>query len=167
MKTWIMISVGATVLSLVFVFFFYYPHSVKSFGPLKLGNQAPIVSENIAEYKNLYTLKYKFYIYAMEKNMSYCALEDCGMSGALVNCMDGWLSADGLSGEGGASDYGLIEEEVVADKSSIIIVTNENKKIIGIYPNYRIRNIPYILKNYRNIFEKFDFCYNMQMPKRR
>lgn len=100
----------------------------------------------------------------MEKNMSYCALEDCGMSGTFVSCMGGWLSADGLSGDGGANDYGLVEEEVVEGKSSIILVADKDKKIIGIYPNYRVQNIPYILKNYRDVFERFDSCYEMEMP---
>ena len=162
----IIVSICIIVLFLVFIFLFSPPRSVKSFGPLKLGNQAPIVSENVVEYDFLYTLTYKFYIYAMEKNMSYCALGDCGMSGIFVDCMGGWLSADGLSGEGGANDYGLVEEEVANGKSSIIVVADKNKKIIGIYPNYKIQNIPYILKNYRNMFEGFDSCYDTQMPKR-
>ena len=151
-------------LLLVCFYFFSNPRSVKSFGPFKLGDQAPIVSENVPEYEFIYSLKYKFYIYAMEKNMSYCALEDCGMSGTFVSCMGGWLSADGLSGDGGANDYGLVEEEVVEGKSSIILVADKDKKIIGIYQNYRVQNILYILKNYRDVFERFDSCYEMEMP---
>ncbi len=151
------------ILSLVYFYFFSIPRSVKSFGPLKLGDQAPIVSENVPEYNFLYSLKYKFYIYAIEKGMSYCVLGDCGMSGVFVDCIGGWLSADGLSGDGGANDYGLVEEEVVEGKSSIILVADKNKKIIGIYPNYRVQNIPYILKNYRDVFERFDSCYEMEM----
>lgn len=154
------------ILFIVLILYFSSPYSVKSFGPLRVGDQAPVVSENVIEYKHLYNLTYKFYVYAMEKGMSFCALGDCGMSGILVSCMGGWLSADGLSGDGGASDYGLKEEEVEAGQSSIIIVANQDREIIGIYPNSRIRNIPYILKNYRNLFKEFDFCYDTQMPKR-
>lgn len=142
------------------------PRSVESFGPFKLGDQAPIVSENVPEYNYLYGSEYKFYIYTMEKYMSFCALGDCGMSGVLVDCMGGWLSGEGISGDGGATDYGLTEEDVDAGRSSMIIVADENKKIVGIYPNYKVRNIPYILKNHRNLSEEFDFCYNIQMPKR-
>lgn len=162
----IAIASSAVFLFIVLILYFSSPRSVKSFGPLSVGDRAPIVSESVFEYKHLYNLTYKFYIYAMEKGMSFCALGDCGMSGILVSCMGGWLSADGLSGDGGASDYGLKEEKVEAGKSSIIIVANQDKEIIGIYPNSRIRNIPYILKNYRNLFDEFDFCYNTQMPKR-
>jgi hypothetical protein len=161
----ILIGFGVIILLLMCIFLFFSPpHSVKSFGPLNLGNEAPIVSKNVFEYSLLYDLKYKFYIYAMEKNMDYCALGDCGMSGILVNCMGGWLSSENING--GAEEYGLKEEDVYADKSSIIIVADENKKIIGIYPNYRIQNIPYILKNYRGSFDKFDLCYKTQMPQR-
>lgn len=156
---------GVVMLFSVYIFF-PHPRSVKSFGPFKLGDQAPIVSENVVEYEDLYDLKYKFYIYAMEKNMSYCALGDCGMSGVLVDCMEGWLSGDGISGDGGASDYGLKEEDVADGKSSMIIVADKNKTIVGIYPNYRIRNIPYILKNHTDLSDKFDSCYDTQMPVR-
>lgn len=154
------------ILFLVYFFFFFTPYSVKSFGPLKLGGEIPVVGEYVPEYKLFYNLKYKFYIYAMEKYMSFCALGDCGMSGILVDCLGGWLSGEGISGDGGATDYGLSEEDVDAGKSSMIVVADKNKKIVGIYPNYRIRNIPYILKNHRNLSDGFDFCYDIQMPKR-
>ncbi|MDO8660074.1 MAG: hypothetical protein Q7K54_05790 [Candidatus Parcubacteria bacterium] len=160
----IIICTSAITLFLVSVYLFSFPRSVKSFGPLNVGDQAPIVSENVVEYEYLYTLKYKFYIYAVEKDMSYCALADCGMSGVLVSCMGGWLSADNPNG--GAGDYGLKDREVEVGKSSIIVVADKNKKILGIYPNYKIQNIPYILKNYRNVLEGFDFCYDTQMPKK-
>lgn len=154
------------ILFLAYFFFFFTPYSVKSFGPLRIGDEVPVVGEYIPEYKSFYNLKYKFYIYAMEKHMSFCALGDCGMSGVLVDCLGGWLSGEGISGDGGATDYGLSEKDVDAGKSSMIIVADKNKKIVGIYPNYRIRNIPYILKNHRNLSDGFDFCYDIQMPKR-
>lgn len=100
----------------------------------------------------------------MEKDMSYCALGDCGMSGVLVDCMEGWLSSENING--GAEEYGLDEKDVEAGKSSIVIVANKDKKIVGIYPNYKIRNIPYILKNYTDLSDNFNSCYDTQMPKR-
>ena len=47
----------------------------------------------------------------------------------------------------------------------MIIVADENSKIVGIYPNYIVQNVPYILKNHRNLLDRFDFCYNVEMPK--
>lgn len=152
------------LLIIIYIFFFSLPHSVKSFGPFKLGEQAPVVSENVPEYEIFYGLEYKFYIYAMEEYMSFCVFGDCGMSGVLVDCLGGWLSGEGIHGDGGATDYGLTEEDVDAGRSSMILVANKNKKIVGIYPNYTVRNIPYILKNHRNLFSDFDFCYDIQMP---
>lgn len=160
----IIIGLSIALLFLIYFFFFSSPHSVKSFGPFTLGDQAPVVSENVVEYSPLYNLKYKFYIYAMEKDMSYCALGDCGMSGVLVDCMEGWLSSENING--GAEEYGLDEKDVEAGKSSIVIVANKDKKIVGIYPNYKIRNIPYILKNYTDLSDNFNSCYDTQMPKR-
>ncbi len=152
-----------------FVFCFYFfssPRSVKSFGPLKLGDHTPVTADVVVEYEPFYDLEYKFYIYAMEQHMSFCAQGDCGMSGVLVDCLGGWLSGQGINGDGGASDYGLSEEDVGSGKSSMILVADQDKKIVGIYPYYRIRNIPYILKNHRNLSEDFNFCYDIQMPKR-
>ncbi|MFH1200831.1 MAG: hypothetical protein V1484_00675 [bacterium] len=162
------ITIGMSVIMLFALYFYFFssPYSVKSFGPLKLGDHTPVTSDVVVEYEPFYDLEYKFYIYAMEKGMSFCAQGDCGMSGVLVDCLGGWLSGQGISGDGGASDYGLAEEEVASGKSSIIMVADKDKKIIGIYPNSRIRNIPYILKNHLNLSEDFNFCYDVQMPKR-
>lgn len=160
------ILISVVLLFLIYFFFFSLPHSVKSFGNFILGEKVPVVSENVVEYSMLYNLEYKFYIYAMEKNMGYCALGDCGMSGFLIQCMGGWLSSENINGDGGATDYGLEEEDVSAGKSSIIIIANKDKKIVGIYPNYKIQNIPYILKNHTNLSDNFDFCYDTQMPKK-
>ena len=162
-----MACVSVSALFIVYVFFFFFPLSVGSFGPLKLGDHTPVTADVVFEYEPFYDLEYKFYIYAVEKNMGLCALGDCGMSGVLVECLGGWLSGEGVNGDGETTDYGLEGEDVETGKSSIIIVADKNKKIIGIYPNYRIKNIPFILKKHRDLSDNFDFCYDTQMPTRR
>lgn len=161
----LLIILGILALFLIYKAF-SPPRSAKSFGPFTLGDEAPVTG-SIPTYKDLYDLDYDFYIYAMERDMSYCAQSDCGMIGALVECMEGWLSGEGLVGDGGAEDWGLSVKEVGAGESSLIIIADRDKKIVGLYPNYRVRNVPYILKNYRDHIEqlRFDECYN-QMPTR-
>ena len=162
----IILGVSVIVLFVLYLSLFSSPRSVKSFGPLKLGDHTPVTADVVVEYEPLYDLKYKFYVYVIEKDMGFCALGDCGMSGILVDCLGGWLSGQGIYGDAGASDYGLNEEDVEDGKSSMIIVADQYKKIVGIYPNYRVRNIPFILKNHKNLSEEFGFCYNIQMPTR-
>lgn len=163
-KISIAVCVFVVVFSAYFLFFFA-PRSVQSFGSLKLGDLAPLkVGDGavIAPYSTI--RESRFYVYAVQKGASFCAFEDCGMSGVLVDCMEGWLSAD--SAMPSIADYGLIEEDVEAGRASIIIVADRNQRIVGIYPNYIIQNIPYILKNHRDLSDRFDFCYDIQMPKR-
>lgn len=162
----IIVVVSFVILFELYLSFFSYSHSVKSFGPLKLGDHTPVTADVVVEYEPLYDLKYKFYIYAIEQHMGFCALGDCGMSGILVDCLGGWLSGQGINGDGGATDYGLSEKDVGSGKSSMIIVADQDKKIVGIYPNSRVRNIPYILKKHENLSEEFNFCYDIQMPTR-
>ncbi len=160
----ILIGVGIIIVVLFVVYFsFFSIHSVKSFGPLKLGDQTPLKSGDGTSAPYRYILESRFYVYAVEKDMGWCALEGCGMSGVLVNCMEGWLSADATMA---ADEYGLKEEDVKSGKASMIIVADENSKIVGIYPNYIVQNVPYILKNHRNLLDRFDFCYNVEMPKK-
>lgn len=160
------IVLGAVIIvALFFVYFYFFSiRSVKSFGPLKLGDQTPLKVGDVTEYPYRYILESKFYIYAVQKDANYCALEGCGMSGVLVDCMEGWLSADAITAR--ADEYGLKEEDIEAGKSSIIIIADEDQKIVGIYPNYIIQNIPYILKNHRNLSDRFDFCYDIEMSRR-
>lgn len=114
-----------------------------------------------------YIWESKFYVYVVQKDAYHCALEDCGMSGVLVDCMGGWISGDTAIASA-HNGYGLNKDEVEVGKSSMVIVADKDQKIVGIYPNYTIQNIPYILKNHRDIIDRdaFDFCYNTQMPKR-
>lgn len=62
-------------------------------------------------------------------------------------------------------EYGLTKDDIDAGKS-IVVVADKYQKVVGIYPNYTIQNVSYILKNHRNLSDKFDFCYDTQMPKR-
>ncbi len=147
---------------LVYLSFFSF-RSARSFGPLVLGGPTvlKIGDGTGAPYRSIW--ESRFYVYAIQKDMDYCALESCGAAGALVQCMEGWISADAVMA---ADEYGLKESDVRTGRASIIIVADKDQKIAGIYPNRTIQNVPYILKNHRDLSDRFDLCYNLEMPKR-
>lgn len=164
-KCKIIIGFCISALSLFLIYFFSIPHSVESFATLRLGGDTPYKIQ--AEAKNFdgstIFVGSKFYVYVVQKGIDWCVVGNCGMSGALVDCMGGWFAGEATSLS--AEEYGLTKDEVGAGKS-MVVVANKDQKIIGIYPNYTIQQVPYILKNHRDLSDKFDFCYKTQMPSR-
>ena len=104
----------------------------------------------------------QFYVYAMQKDLPPCAYEDCGMSGALVACMGGWVSN---AWKQDAPEFGLNELEVEAGKASVVIVADKDSKIVGIYPHRTTHNIPSILKNHPELSDALKGCYDYHVPR--
>jgi len=166
-KIKIIISICVIVLSLslFLIYFFSTPRSVEHFYTLHVGRNAPRqIQTEVKDFDGSTTfIGSKFYVYLVQKEVDWCVVGNCGMSGALVECMGGWFVGEAVNLSAG--EYGLTEEEVKAGKS-VVVVADKNQKIVGIYPDYKIQQIPYILKNHRSLSDKFDFCYKTQMPKR-
>ena len=161
----IIMAACVIILSLFLIYFFSTPRSVEHFYTLHVGRDAPRQIQT--EVKNpdgstIFTGS-KFYVYLVQKEVDWCVVGNCGMSGALVECMGGWFAGEAANLS--AKEYGLTKNEVEAGKS-IVVVADKNQKIVGIYPDYTIQQVPYILKNHRDLSDKFDFCYKTQMPKR-
>ncbi len=150
---------------LFLIYFFSTPRSVDSFYTIHIGRSVPHqIQTEVKDFDgSVYFVGRKFYVYVVQKGVEWCVEGNCGMSGALVTCMEGWFASE--TPLPSSEEYGLSKDDVDAGKS-IIVVADINQKIVGIYPNYTIQNIPYILKNHRNLSDKFDFCYDTQMPKR-
>ncbi len=151
------------VLSLIY--FFSTPRSVDSFYTVHIGGSTPRqIQTEVKDFDgSIHFIGRKFYVYVVQKNIEGCVEGNCGMSGALVTCMGGWFASE--TPHPSWEEYGLSKDDVDAGKS-IIVVADINQKIIGIYPNYTIQNVPYILKNHRNLSDKFGSWWNGQMPKR-
>lgn len=158
--------ISFSIIAVLFlIYFFSIPRSVEHFNTLHIGGDTPYKIQTEAKGFDSSTIFVgsKFYVYLVQKDIGWCVVGNCGMSGALVECMGGWFASEIVipSDEG----FGLTREEVDAGKS-IVVVANKDQKIVGIYPNYTIQQVPYILRNHRNLSDKFDFCYKTQMPKR-
>ena len=78
--------------------------------------------------------------------------------------MGGWIS--GYKDIGDVADYGLRDAGVDINKQKIITIADKNAKIVGIYPGAIIRNLPYIMRNHKNLVSKeiFEGCSNI-LPK--
>jgi len=130
--------------------------SVTSFGPLKLGAISPVLPGHptITPYKHVPD-NAKFYVYVMQKDFGICAYAYCGMNGVIVECMDGWLSN---IWEQDADMVGLDYNEVKQGKTSLVLVANKDSRLIGIYPNHDVRDLPAILRTHRNLSDTTDEC---------
>ncbi|TSC92604.1 MAG: hypothetical protein CEN91_398 [Candidatus Berkelbacteria bacterium Licking1014_85] len=161
--------IGSCIICIIAVlflaYFFSVPRSVEYFYTLRIGGDTPYrIQTEVKDFDgSTIFVGSKFYVYLVQKDIGWCVVGNCGMSGALVECMGGWFAGEVVV----PSDerFGLTKEEVDTGKS-IVVVADKDQKIVGIYPNYTIKNIPYILKNHRNLSDKFDFCYDTHMPKR-
>lgn len=87
------------------------------------------------------------------------------MGGYFIECLGGWLSGYKVITE--EFDYGLRDAGVDMEKQTIITIADKDAKIVGIYPGARIRNLPYIMRNHRNLVSKDSFkeCSDL-LPRR-
>ncbi|MGK5091668.1 hypothetical protein WDW89_06575 [Deltaproteobacteria bacterium TL4] len=128
---------------------------IKEFGSLKLGGPAPYKPGNSVAYYSGKIPQAKFYIYVLEKDLlPACALDDCGDHGGIVECLGGWLSGSDTEQPMDMEAFGLVEGDV----DSIIVVADQNSKIVGIYPNYTMQNLPQILKRHIDLIDFGSFA---------
>lgn len=139
-----------------------YPFSVKQYKTIKLGMQtAEKTGDSIGwakPYENI-PEGFDFFVYSLGDE-SMCILSDCGVGGYFVECLGGWIS--GYKDIGEIADYGLRNAGVDINKQKIITIADKNGKIVGIYPGSSIKNLPYIMKNHRNLISEdvFNNCTN-------
>lgn len=127
-----------------------YPFGVKQYKTIVLGMEA-------AQGTGIHTVwappyrtvpESNFYVYAIGDEYM-CIGSDCGIGGYFVECLSGWLAGEKIVTE--EFDYGLRDVGVNVEKLKIITIADKEAKIVGIYPGARIRNLPYIMRNHRNL----------------
>lgn len=105
-----------------------------------------------------------FYVYAIgDEHM--CIGSDCGIGGYFVECLGGWIAGEKIITE--EFDYGLRDAGVDVKQLKIITIADKDAKIVGIYPGARIRNLPYIMRNHRDLAadDVFESCSDL-LPRR-
>jgi hypothetical protein len=132
---------------------------VKEFGSLKLGGYAPYLPGDSTSYPYRRIPQSDFYIYVVEKNLpTMCVFEECGVHGEIVKCLGGWLSGDDQAED--VEMVGLDLEQVQNGEASIIVFADHNSKIVGIYPDYTMQNLPEILKRHVDLIDFGSYAEN-------
>lgn len=143
-----------------------YPFGVKQYKTITLGMQA---AQGVGT-PTVWAPPYRtvpeslFYVYAIGDD-HMCIGSDCGVGGYFVECLGGWLAGEKIITE--EFDYGLRDIGVDVKNLKIITVANKDAEVVGIYPGARIRNLPYIMRNHRNLvpIERFNNCSDL-LPRR-
>lgn len=139
-----------------------YPFGVKRYKTISLGMQAVegAGTHTVWAWPDDVVPESDFYVYALGDE-SMCIGSSCGIGGYFVECLGGYLSGDKIAGD--TFDYGLQDAGVDMDGQLIITIADQDAKIVGIYPGARIRNLPYLMRNHRNLIseDKFKKCLDL------
>lgn len=131
--------------------FFPQPHEplgVWEFGPLTLGSRMPTGDPGngtFAPYKEIPLSK--FYIVIVQ-DKHWCIVEDCGIEGALVQTMGGWLQMEKRSIFPDLDEMVGLDLEKNKKVKSLVIIGDHEGNMVGIYPNKNLKDIPEILTFY-------------------
>lgn len=124
--------------------------SVEQFGPLKIGGN--IISGpgdwTFAPYMEIPAAKF----YASVVNDTFwCSNDHCGLDGAFIQTMGGWLQADSLRNDPelpSMSGLDLAENKSI---TSIVLIGDQEGKIAGIYLNKGLTDVIDILKQHQDL----------------
>lgn len=122
---------------------------VTEFGPLKLGERAPMGPGDGTFYPYRWIPKSKFYMYVVQKDLRDCIFDDCHPYGKFIEQNGGWLEGISIKQPDTADMFGLERDEVLEGKSSIVVVADGNSRLIGIYPNKTVNDLSLILRRLR------------------
>ena len=144
-----------------------YPFGVKHYKTISLGMAAAEKAGDNTGWAPPYNQvpeESDFFVYSLGDEIM-CIGPDCGMGGYFVECLGGWISGYHIAGD--TYDYGLNDEDINSEKEKLVTVADKTGKIVGIYPGARIRNLPYILRNHRDLVSDdiFKTCSDL-LPRR-
>lgn len=147
----LLIFLAAMFLAVGVIVWQKYPFGVGRYKTIALGMQA---AERAGDptgwappYRNV-PEESAFFVYSLGDE-TMCILSDCGMGGYFIECLGGWIS--GYKDIGDVRDYGLRDAGVDIDEQKLITVADKDAKVVGIYPGASIKNLPYIMRNHRDL----------------
>jgi hypothetical protein len=121
------------------------PTGVKKFGPLQVGGPSPVQPGDPTAHPHKVTPQSKFYVLVVAKGIpTMCTFEDCGPEGTLVETLGGWITGDAQNET--IHLAGLDQSKVKEGRQSLVVISDKARRIVGIYPNSRMNDLPYILK---------------------
>jgi len=120
---------------------------VSKFGPLKLGGDMPLGPGHSTFYPYKTVPKSKFYVFIAEKDF-WCVFEDCGLDGAYIETMGGWLGGENLNQAEIAYMFGFDIDRIEKKYHSVMVVGDADAKIVGIFPNKGMSDLLPVLRSY-------------------
>lgn len=129
--------------------------SVTELGSLKVGER-PVNDYGYRIFFPEYTFpgpepRFKFYISLFDDTSGLCLYEGCGKYGAFVETMGGWLLGGGTRQSEPYENLGLRKTDQVNPIRSLIIVSDENLMIVGLYPNATADDLISILRRHPDL----------------
>ena len=126
--------------------------SVKKFGPLKLGDDVPVGPGAYTFVPPPVIPTSRFYVSVVQKDL-WCVFEECCPGCARIKELGGWLQGEDTDQPVIGEIFGLRDNTKV---KSIIVIGNQDAKIVGIYPNKNIDDLFAVLKLHSDLVGKLD-----------
>jgi len=161
----LLVSIATLLLIVAVILLHEYPFGVNQYKTIKIGMQAveSAGSHTIWAPPDDKVPESDFYVYSIGDE-SMCIGPSCGIGAYFVDCLRGWTSGYSHSE---VDDYGLRDAGVDIENLKIITIADKEGKVVGIYPGARIRNLPYIMRNHKDLVDKdrFKVCSDL-LPSR-
>lgn len=120
--------------------------SVRQFGPLRLGEGMPTGTAGDYTFAPLQKIPpSKFYVVVVHDGW-WCSMEDCGIDGAYVGTMGGWLQTEKPNVFPDVTLLTGLDREENKGVHSLVIVGDRNGKMVGIYPHRGLQDVLPILR---------------------
>ncbi|MDO8592500.1 MAG: hypothetical protein Q7R92_01840 [bacterium] len=132
-------------------YLFFHPSllagGVRKFGLLKLGGEIPIRAGDGTVWAPPYEKvpPSKFFVYILKEDFS-CVWESCGLDGAVVRTLGGYLAGKSFGEPEVVSEFGFDDVSIREKYKSVVIIADRDSKIVGIYPNRDLTDVLNILR---------------------
>lgn len=117
---------------------------VRKFGPLVLGGKSPTGAGDGTFAPYLTVPQLKFYVTIVQDDL-WCINESCGIEGALVYTMGGWLEMETPKNFPDIEEMVGLNLEKNENIHSIVTIGDREEKLVGIYPNKGLKDLVSIL----------------------
>lgn len=124
--------------------------SVQRFGPLNIGDDTLSGPGDwtFAPYMEIPAAK--FYVTVVNDEF-WCSNEDCGLDGAFIQTMGGWLQVESVSVNSDLPSMSGLDLEENKNVKSVVLIGNSDGKIVGIYPNRTLDDALGILRQHPDL----------------
>ncbi len=126
----------------------FFHGTVTNFGPLKLGGDMPLGPGSYTLAPPMHIPPARFHIEVAQKDLG-CVFEYCIPEGEKIAALGGWLQGENTQQPEIKEIFGLSENK---DVTTVVVVGDKDARIVGIYPNKNIDDVPSILEIHHDLW---------------